>query len=192
MRLGMGLLAAACGALGLFPTQFIRLLDPLTQQLTGQQLSGQLSAANGLVLTSLAGKGGTVSTLGLALMAVCLLPIPFGLWLVFARRTRVRRGPTWDCGQRGLTPQMEYTATGFSKPIRMVFKACSNLTARCSANTISPHFAKTIRPTATSRVFRARLPALRFHPASRHSRHRQAASAYLLYTSRCRSGLFAR
>src|SRR5258707_1360947 len=35
MRLGMGLLAAACVALGLFPTQFIRLLHPLTQQLTG-------------------------------------------------------------------------------------------------------------------------------------------------------------
>ena len=45
------------------------------------------------------------------------------LRLVLARNTRTRRGPTWDCGQRGLTPQMEYTATGFSKPIRMIFKA---------------------------------------------------------------------
>jgi hydrogenase-4 component B len=123
MRMGMGLLAVVCVVLGLFPTQFVQLLDPLTQQLTGHQISVQLSAANGLVLASLADKGGTVSTLGITLMAVCLLPIPFGLWLVFSRKTKVRRGPTWDCGQRGLTPRMEYTATGFSKPIRMIFKA---------------------------------------------------------------------
>src|SRR5665647_861079 len=103
MLLGMGALTAACFFLGLFPTQFVRLLDPVTLQLTGQQISGQLSAANGLVLTSLTAKGGTVSTLGLTLMALCLLPIPIALWLIFARTTKVRRGATWACGQRSLT-----------------------------------------------------------------------------------------
>jgi len=188
MRLGMGLLAAACVALGLFPTQFIRLLDPLTQQLTGQQLSGQLSAANGLVLTSLAGKGGTVSTPGLALMALCLLPIPFGLWLAFARKTRVRRGPTWDCGQRGLTPRMEYTATGFSKPIRMVFKALFQPHREVQREyDFSPYFATTIRfDSHVEEVFErqiyrpGRILILR---ASRRIRRLQAGSihAYLLY-----------
>src|SRR2546428_969628 len=43
MRFGMGVLTFACVALGLFPTQFVRLLDPVTQQLTGQQISSQLS-----------------------------------------------------------------------------------------------------------------------------------------------------
>ena len=52
MRLGMAVLTAACVLLGLFPTAFIRLLDPLTQQLIGVQISGQLSLANGLVLGS--------------------------------------------------------------------------------------------------------------------------------------------
>src|SRR5512138_2535588 len=42
---------------------------------------------------------------------------------MFGRRNRIRVGPTWDCGLRGLTSQMEYTATGFSKPIRMIFRA---------------------------------------------------------------------
>src|SRR5438445_343181 len=115
MRRGMAVLAAACVALGLFPTAFVRLLDPLTQQLTGQQISAQLSLADGLVLASLTGNTGTVSTLGIALMGVCLLPIPFAFCLVFARNSKTRRGPTWGCGQRALTPHMEYTATGFSK-----------------------------------------------------------------------------
>jgi hydrogenase-4 component B len=188
MRLGMGLLAAACVALGLFPTQFIQLFDPLTQQLTGQQLSGQLSAANGLVLTSLTAKGGTVSTSGLALMAMCLLPIPFGLWLVFARRTKVRRGPTWDCGQRGLTPQMEYTATGFSKPIRMVFNALFQPHREVQREyDFSPYFATTLRfDSRVEEVFERwiyrslRMLILR---AARRIRGLQAGSihAYLLY-----------
>src|SRR2546428_10250463 len=39
MRFGMAVLTAACVLLGLFPTAFVRLTDPLTQQLTAQQLS---------------------------------------------------------------------------------------------------------------------------------------------------------
>ena len=51
------------------------------------------------------------------------IPVIILLWLFFGRRAKTRIGPTWDCGLRGLTPKMEYTATGFSKPIRMIFKA---------------------------------------------------------------------
>jgi hydrogenase-4 component B len=188
MRFGMGVLTAACIVLGLFPTQFIQLLDPLTQQLTGQQLSAQLSLANGLVLGSLTQNGGTVSTLGLALMGLCLLPIPFALWLMFARNAKTRRGPTWDCGQRGLTPQMEYTATGFSKPIRMIFKALFRPRREVQQEyDFSPYFATTIRfeshveEVFEKRIYRPlRIWILRI---SRRVRALQAGSihAYLLY-----------
>lgn len=123
MLFGQGILTAACVFLGLFPVVFLKLFDPLTQQLTGQQISAQLSAAKGLVLSNATTQGGTVSMLGLTLLGLSLLALPFALWVLFAMRAKTRRGPTWDCGQRGLTPQMEYTATGFSKPIRMIFKA---------------------------------------------------------------------
>ncbi|MCX6930661.1 MAG: proton-conducting transporter membrane subunit, partial [Verrucomicrobia bacterium] len=68
MLLGQGILTAACVFLGLFPTVFLKLFDPLTQQLTGQQLSQQLTVANGLVLSGVVAQGGTVSTLGLTFM----------------------------------------------------------------------------------------------------------------------------
>src|ERR1019366_1051899 len=123
MVIGMGVLTAACVFLGLFPTTFLRLLEPVTQQLIGQPLPAYLVRGDGWVLGNTQELGGTVSTVGIALMGICLLPIPLVLWLLIGRRTRVRIGPTWDCGQRGLTPQMEYTAPGFSKPIRMIFKA---------------------------------------------------------------------
>ncbi|OHE77878.1 MAG: hydrogenase 4 subunit B [Verrucomicrobia bacterium RIFCSPLOWO2_12_FULL_64_8] len=188
MRLGMAVLVAACVLLGFFPTAFVKLLDPVTQQLTGRQLGAQLSLADGLVLGSLTERGGTVSTLGLVLMGVCLLPIPAALWWVFARKTKTRRGPTWDCGLRGLTPQMEYTATGFSKPIRMIFKALF-LPRRDVQREydFSPHFATKLRfESHVEEVFErhfyrpVRLQILR---GSRRIRAIQAGSlhAYLLY-----------
>jgi hydrogenase-4 component B len=184
----MAVLAAACVVLGLFPTAFIRLIDPLTQQLTGQLLGPRVSLADGLVLASLGEHTGTVSTLGIVLMLVCLLPIPLGLWLVFARDAKTRRGPTWDCGQRALTPQMEYTATGFSKPIRMIFKALFQPRRDVQREyDFSPHFATKLRfESQVEEVFVQRL----YRPlrvlvlrASRRVRVLQAGSihAYLLY-----------
>jgi hydrogenase-4 component B len=146
MVAGMGLLVLACVLLGLFPTSFITVMDSVTNQLTGTMLSADLSRVNGLVLGSTQELGGTVSTLGIALMGVCLLPVPLGLWLFFGRRARVRIGPTWDCGLRGLTPGMEYTATGFSKPIRMIFKALFRPRREVQREyDYSPYFAKTLR-----------------------------------------------
>ena len=121
MLAGMALLAGFCFFLGLFPNLFLKVFDPLTLGLTGFSLSGQIGAG-GLVLSGLGNGAETVSMLGLLLMGVCLLPIPAVLWWWFGRGAARRVGPTWDCGLKGLTPRMEYTATGFSKPLRMIFR----------------------------------------------------------------------
>ncbi len=188
MLFGQGILTAACVFLGLFPTAFLKLFDPLTQQLIGQQLAQQLTVANGLVLSGGAAQGGTVSTLGMTLMVLCLLPVPLALWVAFARRSGTRIGPTWDCGQRGLTPQMEYTATGFSKPIRMVFKTLFRPRRDVQREyDFSPYFATNIRfESHVEEVFQTRV----YRPfnrlvlrISRRLRALQAGSiqAYLAY-----------
>jgi hydrogenase-4 component B len=188
MLLGQGILVAACVFLGLFPTVFLKLFDPVTQQLTGQQLSQQLSVASGLVLAGGAAPSGTVSTLGIALMLLCLLPVPLVLWALFARRSRTRIGPTWDCGQRGLTPQMQYTATGFSKPLRMIFKALFRPRREVQREyDFSPYFTTTLRfESHVEEMFQTRI----YRPlrwlvlyGSRRLRALQAGSlqAYLIY-----------
>ena len=188
MLLGQGILTVTCVFLGLFPTVFLRVLYPVTEQLLGPNLGWDLSRANGLVLQTTADHGGTISTLGMVLMAVCLLPIPAVLWVFFGRGTKVRIGPTWDCGQRGLTPQMEYTATGFSKPIRMIFKALFRPRREVQREyDFSPYFATNIRFEAhVEEVFQTRI----YRPlnrlvlrASRRMRALQAGSiqAYLIY-----------
>jgi hydrogenase-4 component B len=188
MLLGMGLLTTACVFLGLFPTTFLKLFEPLTQQLIGQHLPDYLIRSDGWVLGSTKAAGGTVSTLGIALMGICLLPIPLVLWVLFGRKTRTRIGPTWDCGLRGLTPNMEYTATGFSKPIRMIFKALFRPRREVQREyDYSPYFAKTLRfESHIEEAFVTRL----YRPLnrtilrlSRRMRALQAGSiqAYLIY-----------
>ena len=188
MLIGMGLLTAACIFLGLFPALFLTLLAPVTGQLLGQPLPANLIRADGWVLGSTLEPGGTVSTAGIALMGICLLPIPLVLWWLFGRRTRTRIGPTWDCGLRGLTPQMEYTATGFSKPIRMIFKALFRPRREVQREyDYSPYFAKTLRfESHIEEAFVSRL----YRPlnrgilrVSRRMRALQAGSvqAYLIY-----------
>src|SRR5437773_1500556 len=58
MLIGQGLLTAACIFLGIFPTTFLRLFDPVTQQLTRVELSPQLTVANGLPLSGVISDGG--------------------------------------------------------------------------------------------------------------------------------------
>jgi hydrogenase-4 component B len=188
MLWGMALLTVACVFLGLFPTLFLTLFGPITQQLVGQPLPAYLTRAGGLVLGNAQEFGGTVSTLGMVLTGVCLLPIPFVLWLFFGRRAHIRIGPTWDCGLRGLTPQMEYTATGFSKPLRMIFKALFRPRREVQREyDYSPYFAKTLRfeshieEAFVTRIYRPLNRAIL--RLSRRMRGLQAGSiqAYLIY-----------
>jgi len=188
MLMGQAILVAACVFLGLFPTLFLKVLDPLTQQLTGLQISKDLTLANGLVLSGVNQAGGTVSTLGIAVLSVGLLLVPFVLWLAFAQGTKTRIGPTWDCGLKGLTPRMEYTATGFSKPIRMIFKALFRPSREVQREyDFSPYFTTSIRFEAhVEEIFETRIyrPLQRLVLSlSRRMRALQAGSlqAYLIY-----------
>ena len=188
MLVGQALLTAVCVFLGLFPTLFLRWLDPVAHQLVGQSVSQQFSLADGWVLCGAVPTGGSVSTLGLTVVGLGLLLVPLALWVLFSRRTRRRIGPTWDCGLRGLLPNMEYTATGFSKPIRMIFKALFRPRREMQREyDYSPYFAKTLRFEAhVEEVFEQWIYrplnqlALRF---SRRMRALQAGSiqAYLIY-----------
>jgi hydrogenase-4 component B len=188
MLFGMATLGLACVALGLFPMAFRPFLDPVTQELLQQEISPQLIAGNGWMLTSLSVERGAISTPGMAALFLALLPLPLALWLVFARRGRHRVDETWDCGLDRLTSQMEYTATAYSKPLRMIFQAIYRPRRRIQADfavsryfTKSIHFESHIEPTFEQLIYRpVNRAILRF---SRSVRRVQTGSlsAYLFY-----------
>jgi hydrogenase-4 component B len=104
MLLGQGLLTAACVFLGLCPILFLKVLDPVTQQLTGLQLSGQLSVAGRPgALDGASPQRGTISTSrrrapGFVFAARAAWRC--GLCLRAPGQGR-SIGPTWACGQQG-------------------------------------------------------------------------------------------
>ncbi len=66
------------------------------------------------------------------------------LWLTRARR-RMRR-ERWDGGVRQLLPEMTYTATGFSNPVRVIFDAIFRpTTVEDTRETVAEHFRIAIR-----------------------------------------------
>jgi hydrogenase-4 component B len=144
MRLGMGVLATACVALGLGASWFLPVFDAITDQAFGVRVSAAL--ANGMVLSAGTPNAGTVSTAGMAAMLVLLSVLPALFWLAWGRTSRRTVGPTWDCGLPGLTAANEYTASGFSKPLRMVFSALYRPRREIQAEyEVSPYYPTAIR-----------------------------------------------
>jgi hydrogenase-4 component B len=145
MRAGMAVLAIACAVLGVGATWVMPIFHPITRQAFGVGLQN-LVVGNGFVLTAGSTANGTVSTSVLALMLVALTGIPFLLWLFWGRRSKRTVGPTWDCGLPGLTAENEFTATAFSKPLRMIFGAVFRPRREIQADfEVSPYYPKTIR-----------------------------------------------
>src|SRR6266852_3279296 len=160
MVIGMGWLTMACVALGLGASWFLPIFDSLTEQLLGLRVGGNLITGDGWVLSGGIPHGGTVAT---ALIAVGLLVLlaPAGvLTAISARRFARRQGPTWDCGLPGLSDENEYTATAFSKPLRMIFSALYQPRREIEAVfDVSPYYPKEIgfeseiEPTFEKRLY---------------------------------------
>ncbi len=117
----------------------------------GAQVGQSILPGRGLVVLH---RGGTenpvvfamsTSYMMLALTGLLLLTyIIIRLWLT---RTRgLTRGARWDGGVRRLLPEMTYTATGFSNPVRVIFDAIFRpRTVEDTRETVAEHFRMAIR-----------------------------------------------
>jgi hydrogenase-4 component B len=119
-RLGMAWLVGGCLALGLFPVQFIVLIDPVTTALVGAGL-GETVDDSGWLLVPVAiersSYGPAIFLLGVA--------ASFALAFLLVRvlyHGRLRRAAPWDCGYPWQNARMQDTAEGFGQPIRQIFE----------------------------------------------------------------------
>jgi hydrogenase-4 component B len=119
----MAALALVCVLLGLGATWLVPAFDSITNRAFGVAGGTALVAGSGFLLTPGSVGAGSVSTSVMAVLLVVLGSVPFALWFRRSRQYEVQTGPAWDCGQAGLTAENEYTATAFSKPLRMIFAA---------------------------------------------------------------------
>jgi hydrogenase-4 component B len=117
MLTGTALLAIPCLLFGLFPGSALSLLAPAVYALTG--------ASTALVQHGVLGVGQTSASLSpealLVSMAVVLIAALVFIRIVGGKR-KTLSADSWDCGIPGLTPRMQYTATAFTKPLRIIYK----------------------------------------------------------------------
>ena len=159
MLIGMGGLTAACVALGLGVTWFLPVFDSITEQLLGLRVGASL-VNDRWVLSTGASHGGTVSTAIIAI-GLLILVVPAAVWVAMGNRRLPRsRGPVWDCGLPGLSNENEYTATAFSKALRMIFSALyqprRDIQAVFDVSPYYPkeiHFESEIEPTFEKRLY---------------------------------------
>lgn len=119
-RIGMLWLVVGCVLLGLLPTQFIAVIDPVTNLLVDAGLGATVRSSSWLLIPTAqqrASYGPIVFLLGIA--------IAFLLSYLLVRRLyhgRLRRAAPWDCGFPFQTARMQDSAEGFGQPIRQIFE----------------------------------------------------------------------
>lgn len=151
-RIGMGWLALGCVALGLFPTSFIQLLDPVTRQLVHAGLASAVAlhpwllAPNGTAQASYAPVLFTLGIFaGVALAYVLVRTLYHG---------HMRRAPAWACGFPWGTARMQDTAEGFGQPIRQIFEPFFAMRRELpSPFDAAPHYSVTIEDHFWRRLY---------------------------------------
>jgi hydrogenase-4 component B len=134
-------LAALCVALGLFPGAVLRVLDRVLAALPG--VGSQPGMTRGS-LAMMSGDGAFDQVVPVA-FAIVIAGAVAAAVLMTRSRTAVRRVPTWGCGGE-LSARTEYTATAFSKPLMMIFRAVYRPTRQVEAlGEVSPYFPREVR-----------------------------------------------
>lgn len=123
MLWGMAVLTSLSLLLGIFPLGMIRLLDQVVVGITGVSISDKLIGSSFGIYYPLRVGQSNITPLALLIVGLILVIVIAITVKILGWRVKERKYGTWDCGFGGLSPRMQYSATGFSKPLRIIFRA---------------------------------------------------------------------
>jgi formate hydrogenlyase subunit 3/multisubunit Na+/H+ antiporter MnhD subunit len=132
MITGTGFLAFMVVILGLIPVLPVYVIDEVLKQITSFSIYNYIIYKNGLLLISTDYDFGRISTSILAIAGIVIFVITYFLIRKIGNGN-VREYETWACGlgDSNLTVKAQYSASGFSQPIRrilsFVYKVKENL-----------------------------------------------------------------
>ena len=122
MLVALASAAVLCLLLGIFPNYAIRLIDSVGSQL----IDIKLLTTDWSLLTprhySVDNNNLSISSGLIAILLVVLGALLSLVVMALRKRTSVKRYNTWDCGFTKLNSKMQYSATGFSKSLRIIFR----------------------------------------------------------------------
>ncbi len=116
----------------------------------GAQVGRSVLPGRGLVIMHRGGKRSpVVFAMSPSYTVVVLILLLGGGFLsvrLFTRRRRLERRPAWSGGVRRLLPEMTYSATGFSNPVRVIFSGIFRpMPVHNARETIHRHFLSAIK-----------------------------------------------
>ncbi len=141
MVLGMAVLAFLCLVFGIFPSVPVAFIGPAVHAVTGSAVDFH---QQGFLVTP--GAAGSLSTTMIA-ASLAVLFLGTMIWVrLYGGKRRTVPVDSWDCGIPGLTPRMQYTATAFTKPLRIIYKRIYLPSRDLKVSyLIKPFFVKSIR-----------------------------------------------
>jgi hydrogenase-4 component B len=138
------MLATLCVLLGVFPGVVLSVLSPVLVSLPGLQPPSEMIRGP-LGMAATAGPSAAVTPAVLAFALFGGLGVVALATMTMRLGSVIRRVPTWGCGGL-LGARTEYTATAFSKPLMMIFRAVYRPTREVEALAkVSPYFPHEVR-----------------------------------------------
>ncbi len=122
MNAGIGVLISLCLLIGLFPMTILKLIDNVVTGLSGTSFIGELQGGIMIAYYPLKISENSISVLALVITLAVLIMLTLVLIRIIGGKYIQRKYGTWDCGFEALNSRMQYSATGFSKPIKIVFR----------------------------------------------------------------------
>ncbi len=187
MSAGTGILAVLCLAIGLFPAPVLRMIGGVVTDLTGVSLAGDFSGGMLALFRPLEVSGNRISPLAMAVVAAGILLLTLPIIRLVGGKYMERRYGTWDCGFGPPNSRMQYSATGFSKPIRIVFRILFRPSRQTRVSGDRIYHPESIEyTTSTENVFEKYL----YHPFYKKLRAFSRRTKFRVQTGRIHSYLF--
>ena len=120
MKLGMAGLSLACLILGLWPQGLLSIIRPVLSEAKGLNVETLFRFEAGQLLFRADPSAGSLAIAPLVIFFVLGLFLACAIYFLHGRPIR-ERASTWACGSVP-TGRTQYSATGFSKPVRMAFR----------------------------------------------------------------------
>jgi hydrogenase-4 component B len=122
MLVALGLSAVLCLTLGLLPKYIIGLIDNVSNEFINLKLLSTDWSLTKFVHYPIEKNNLNISIGLFSIVVLIFTGIVVSAVLTIRKRTTVQRYNTWDCGFKKLDPKMQYSATGFSKSLRIIFR----------------------------------------------------------------------
>lgn len=150
MNIGTGILITLCLLIGLFPMFILKVIDGVIVDLTGVSFIGQLKGGFLIAYYPMNISGNSISPLTIFTFIIGIILLTLLVIRLIGGKYIERKYGTWDCGFEALDSRMQYTATGFSKPIKIVFKILFRPTRKIKVTGKHPYQPESILYTTSS------------------------------------------